>query len=549
MNRELSHARLSATFLAFCLVYAIALCSLYRIQVLRGRFFKNLGHQQYRTLVTVPACRAPIYDRHDVPIAINKPCVSAFIVPAECSGDKAVVTLLERHFPAAAARLTRRPTDNFMFVKRRLSEHEREIIRLSGCAYIRLVNEESRYYPVASLASVVGLTDIDNRGICGVELECDTALRGRPSVAQCEKDARSEVFYFNKKMRHTGCDGRPVKLTIDANVQFLVNEELKETLASFDSSEGAILVMNPDNGDIIAMVSEPSFDPNDTRAIDISTTQNRVVTERYELGSVMKVFVALAALEAGVVTPDEVIDCKNCMSTYLCGRKITTVHENGRIPFWQVIAESNNIGIAIVAIRLGTSLYHHYVRMGFDRSTGVTLPGEQKGFVSAPPTWSKQSILSLSYGYEIAITLIELAQAFAMIARGGSLIQPRLIVEPAEETPVNVAPQKNIYSKKNIDIIRDILEKTATEGTAKRARIKGYRVMCKTGTANTLVNGTYTTKINLFTCAGIVQKGDYQRVIVTFIKAPGRKKLYAATVAVPLFERVAEKVLLNDHIF
>jgi cell division protein FtsI (penicillin-binding protein 3) len=260
----------------------------------------------------------------------------------------------------------------------------------------------------------------------------------------------------------------------------------------------------------------------------------------------MKVFAALAALEEGVITPDEIIDCKNAKTAYVEGRKVNTVHENGAIPFWQVIAESNNIGTAAVTLRLGTKLYDHYKRLGFTETTGIGFPGEQPGFVNHPDNWSKQSILSLSYGYEVAITPLQLAQAFSIIAHNGFMIHPRLILEP--EPIQKKSEETRLYSEQSISAIKDILEKTTLKGTCRRARIKGYRVMCKTGTANIITNGTYNTNINRFTCSGIIEKDGYQRVIVAYIKAPCKKGLYAATVATPLFEHVAEKILINDKI-
>lgn len=546
MKSEIQKGRLGFLFLFFCCMYTIIIANLYRIQIHQHQFFHDLGEKQYSTVVTIPASRAPIFDRTGNYLAFNKECISACLIPSECKDEKALTQFLKKHFPASLERYENHPSSNFMFIKRRLTDKEQGLITNSRLPELHIIREESRYYPIESAGPLVGLTDIDNKGLFGLELAYNNLLAGKPTTLQLQKDARSGLFYFDKETKVAGTEGTPLKLTIDGTTQFLVYEELKETMSEQHAFEGAVIVMDPKNGDILAMANYPDFDPNRTEHLEIANTKNRIVTERYELGSVLKVFAALSALEEGVVTPDEIIDCKSAKTAYVSGRKVNTVHENGSIPFWQVIAVSNNIGTATVTLRLGPKLYDHYKRLGFTEDTGIGFPGEQPGFVNHPNNWSKQSILSLSYGYEVAITILELAQAFAMIANDGTMVHPRLILEPQIIQKPN--SQTPLYSTKTIAAIKDILEKTTTEGSCKKARIKGYRIMTKTGTANVLTNGRYNTEINRFTCSGIVEKDGYQRVIVAYIKAPFKRRTYAATMVVPLFERVAEKILIQDRI-
>ena len=336
---------------------------------------------------------------------------------------------------------------------------------------------------------------------------------------------------------------QPLRLTIDSDLQFLAHEALQETIDKYHAKEGAVIIIDPNTGDILAMTNYPSFNPNNFAEKDLAITKNTVLTEAYELGSVFKIPSALAALEEKVVTPDELIDCKNAETAYIDGRKINTVHAAGIIPFEEVITTSNNIGIAQVAQRVGPKLYDHYSRLGFGKKSGIPFPGENKGFINPPASWSKQSIISLSYGYEVSANLLQLARAFCIIANGGYWIDPRLIFDEPTHTK-----KEKLYSDESIIIIQDLLEKTTAQGTARKAHIKGYRIMCKTGTANMLENGHYNHDRNIFTCAGIVEKDGYQKVIVVFIKEVAQKDLYAATVAAPLFEQIAEKILIKDRI-
>jgi cell division protein FtsI (penicillin-binding protein 3) len=546
-NHQPHNIRFTIIFFLFCLSFLGIVANLYRIQILQYHFFEQLAQEQYQSIITIPTSRAPIFDRTGTQfLALNKECISAFMVPATCKESVRVQSFLRAHFPAALERLNQHPHSPFMYIKRRLSYEEKNLIEQANIPEIQLINEESRYYPVSAAAAVCGITDIDNKGLFGIELQCDERLAGKPTTVVLEKDARSGLSYFKKNTSIAGTDGLPVTLTIDGTLQFLAREELLETLSTYTSDEGAVLVLDPATGDIISMVTIPDFDPNDTQQIDLAATKNRIVTERYELGSVIKVCAALAAFEEGVVEPDEIIDCKGAKTAWVDGRKINTVHAHGAIPFWEVIAQSNNIGTAIVAKRVGTKLYDHYITMGFGEKTGIGFPGEQQGYVNHPDNWSKQSIISLSYGYEVSITLLHLAQFFAMIANDGIMVHPRLILDPPGFQ--KEASKKPLFSEKSIATMKMILEKTTLQGTARKAAIKGYRIMSKTGTANTLVNGKYSEDENLFTCAGIVEKDNYKRVIVVFVRAPGASHRHAASVAVPLFERVTEKVLIHDKI-
>lgn len=533
-------------FIAFIALYAIALFNLFLIQIKNHDFYVHLGEKQYTLTVTRAPARAPIYDRHGKMLAMNKDSFSAFIVPRKIQNKAAVQKFLTRYFPQAQKRLNEQSDKHFMYIKRKLSDQELEIIRTYAPEEdIQILKEPSRYYPIDSISTVVGITDIDNHGVFGVELMFEKIVAGSPTTVSLKKDARSGYFYIEQETMVQGHTGSPVTLTIDSTLQFLVHEELKETLAQFDAQEGAALILNPCNGHIIAMSSAPDFDPNNTYALDLNSTKNKCISDTYEFGSVIKVFAALAALEENVVTPDEIIDCKNTRSTIIDGRRINTWKEDGLLPFCQVIQFSNNIGIAQVAQRIGDKLYDHYKRLGFGKKTGICLPGEQQGFVNPPHAWSKQSLISLSYGYEITATLAQLAHAFALIANDGCPIQPQLTIDPP---PTTIEKKVCLYRPETIAEIKKMLALTVEHGTAQKARMKGYTVMGKTGTANLLINGTYAPDHNIYTCAGIVQKGDYKRVIVTFVKNAAHKNLYAAQVAAPLFERVAEKMVIHDKI-
>lgn len=432
-----------------------------------------------------------------------------------------------------------------MYLQRRLSEEQVQAINNAHLCDIKLLQERGRFYPVPSAGTIVGITDIDNKGVCGIELQYNQHLGGTPSVFSLEQEARSGHFYFKKETKQEGEAGKPLTLTLDSNLQFLVAEELRETLTKWEAKEGAALIIDPVTGQVCAMVTEPSFDPNDTAHLDLAATKNKVVTETYEFGSVAKAFTALAALEERLVKIDEKFDCKNSKTAFVGGRRVNTVTPNGVITFSEVIEQSNNIGTAMVALRLGTKLYDHFIKLGFGKKTALQFPGEQAGFVNHPSRWSKQSVISMSYGYEITCTMLQIAQAFCLIARNGCPVEPTLILDASSKKPYL---SQKIYSQEAINELKGILEKTTQQGTTKKAALQGYRILSKSGTANLLVNGQYSPKNNIYTCAGIIEQGAYQRVIVAFVRETEKKNAFAATIAAPLFGRIAEKMLIHDRI-
>lgn len=546
MTGKTYNLRIGILFIIFCSMYGVIAINLFYIQIMRSDFFSSLGRQQYETSVTLQQPRAAILDRTGKQyFALNKESVAAFILPRSLQEPKKVAHFLQRHFPAAYERLQNHDESYFMYIRRRLNPEQIELIHHSGLADIKLLNEPSRYYPNASAGAVIGITDIDNKGLFGLEMYCNKKLAGQPMVASLEKDARSGHFYFDKKTMDAGLLAKPLRITISSDLQFLVNEELQQAIVKFKASEGALLIIDPRTGDILAMTSQPGFDPNQTGDLDLESAKNRVISNAYELGSVFKVFAAMAALQEGVVQPDELIDCQGVETGIVEGRKVNTVKSSirGVVPFYEVIAVSNNIGIATVAQRVGTKMYDYYRRLGFGSKTGISLPGEHAGMVNHPRQWSRHSIISLSYGYEVTATLLQLARAFCIIANYGYGVKPRILMdEPIEKT------HEPLFSTEVISTIRSILENTTLQGSGRKAAVKGYRVMTKTGTANILINGQYDTNRNLFTCAGIVEHGDYSRVIVTFIKEAQGYNLYASTVAAPLFERVAQRMLIHEKI-
>ncbi len=536
------NSRITIIFLIFLFLYGILILNLYVIQIKNNIFFNNLAKQQYQISITTKATRAEILDRKNKPLAINNEMLSAFIIPRQITDKEKVKKFLAENFPATLTRYEKNISSNFMFIKRKLSKEEIDSIKNSDISDIKLLKEPNRFYINPTLGPVIGATNIDNQGIAGLEYMHNSQLLGTESTHLLCKDARSGHFYFKRETTKAGVQSKPLITTIDSVLQFLVTEELKEAAQKLEAKEGAILIMNPENGDILAMANYPDFDPNSSESIDSEKTKNHIVANAYELGSVIKIFLALAALEEDAVSVDELINCENKKNTILNGIEFNTTKAHGILTFSEVIECSNNIGVAKVALKLGHKLYDHYTKLGFTKKIGI-FPGENPGFITPPNKWSKASPISLSFGYEISANLLQLAQALSIIANDGYLIPPRIIYS---DTPTKkVGP---LYKKDTTDKIKEILIKTAQKGTAQKAKIKGYTVMGKTGTARLLTNGIYDATRHVFTFAGIVEKDNYKRIVITFIKETPKRHSLASNTAAPLFEKAAQKLLIHDKI-
>lgn len=542
-------------FLALCAAYGTLLVSLFSLQITNHARYIKLAHNQYSVTVVQYPPRAEIYDRHGTPLALNQESCALFITPSSLHEPDKTRAFLKKHFPEALPRLATHRTAHFLYVKRRLNSAEIACIKKSGLEDLHILSEPCRMYPMAATSPIIGMTDIDNHGIAGIELVCDKVLAGSPTTYAIERDARSGHCYWAKETRVAGTHGSPVTLTIDADLQFMAYEELKTTLEAYQSKEGAVLIMDPSNGDILVAAHMPDCIPSPHEPCSLDALRARPFTDAYELGSVMKAFLALALVAEHAADPDEVIDCENVKTTHINNWRINTWKAQGLLSFSEVIEQSNNIGTSKLAVRLGTKLYDHYRRCGFGEKTGITFPGEHKGRVNHPSTWSKPTIFSLSFGYEISATLLQLACAFSLFARDGYPVTPRIIISPllskqsGRQTANSPTYQtKRLYSHEDIATMRDILQRTVDTGTARRAHIDGYTIMGKTGTANLIVDGHYEPTKNIFTFVGLVERGSYQRVVVVFVKEACKKDIYASTVAVPLFERIAHNMLIHEKV-
>lgn len=532
------YKRISCVGILFGIAYIGLVTRLYIMQIVHHDFFTDLGAKQYSITLTQQAKRGIITDRHGALLALNSVAKSAFITPCYLRDPSTLHTFLKQELPDVYQHFLAKKDKKFMFIARHMNQETENTLKRLNHKDIYFIEEPARVYPSQACASIVGSVDIDTHGSAGCELSLNEALAGKPATYAVQKDAHSDHFYFEKKEIEQESPGLDVALTIDATLQYILQEQLETYAQKNDCAEGGVVVLDPCNGDILCMTNFIA----DNQSFD-TKMKNTCIAHAYEFGSICKLFVAAAALEEGLVTIDELIDCKNKKTARIDGRIINTWKAHGILPFQQVISLSNNIGIAIVAKRLDTLLYKHYKALGFGEKLTIPLPGKNAGFLNDPAHWSKQSLISLSYGYEVSVTLLHLASAVATFAHDGHKVYPRLLLTD----PVHIGPK--LYNKETVKQIKEILHETTNHGTAHRAKIQEYSVLCKTGSAHRIVNGTYSKDNNIYCCVGIIEKDSYQRIIAVYVQKDGigQEKTFASTMAAPLFNTVASCMLVHDH--
>ncbi len=526
------NARLSIIFIFFAFVFTAITVRLYRLQIAQHALFSRLATQQYSVQVQLPPTRGAILDRSGTTIAYNLERMSAFVLPHQLKDEKETSAYLKKHFSKAHESIKKNPTRKFVWLERGLNQDHYARLLESAPRDVHFIEEEARAYPYPSLAPLLGKTDIDNNGIAGLELAFHDHLQGTPTLCTLEKDGRAVGHYFHKEVTLSGLPGSALQLSVDHQLQYLAAEEVQKFVDKFKAQGGGAIIMDPDTGEILSMVTCPWRNDSGGEIKNIN------VTEAYELGSVIKIFSTLAALSEEVVTLDEEIDNEGKGTTFGSFEVKNWKDLGGVTSFREALQHSSNVAIAKVTQKLGKDLYYHHLkRLGFGEKTGIEFPGERTGILAHPSKWSKYSVISMSYGYELAASLVQLARALSIIANGGFDVRPTLHVMDGPKHG------QRMYRTAVIDQLKEVLESIGSKYGP-----KGIRSMGKTGTARVAQKGGYSDTRHLYTFGGFVEKGDWRRVIVTFIKEPKRQKLWASQVAAPLFGNIAQRLAVHDKL-
>jgi cell division protein FtsI (penicillin-binding protein 3) len=524
-------------------VIALSSRSVY-LQLLAGESLREKGDEVAVRIVNVPAHRGALMDRNGEQLAISTPVDSIWAEPRKVLiEDKKYLLALARLLDMPQQKLKKFLTDrikrDFVYLKRHAHPSLVEEIKNLGVKGVSTQSEYKRYYPAAEVtAHILGYTNIDDQGQEGIELAYDKILKGKPGKKRVLKDRLGRIVRNIESVMPSE-SGTELKLSIDKRIQYLAYREIVAAVKHHEAKSGSLVMLDVKTGEVIAMVGHPSFNPNN-RSWSKNTTRNRIVTDVYEPGSIMKVFTVAAGLESGIFTPQTIIDTSP--GVFKVGKHSISDHHNyGHIDVTTIITKSSNIGASKIALALKPEYFYEVLnRFGFGQTTGSGYPGERAGILRLFNTWSEQDIASLSYGYGVQVTPLKLAQTYSIIANNGIMLPVSFIKTNKPKTRERVIAE-NIAKQ-----IRDMLETVvSSEGTASRAAIKGYRVIGKTGTVHKYdPRGGYFPDRYRSLFVGIVPASNPRFVTVVTIDEPNKEKgHYGGAVAAPIYSKVMEGTL------
>ena len=539
-------------FAILVLFWASALFArLVYLQVVRRGFFEEKARLQHQRTVAVPASRGMILDRRGRELAISVPVDSICAMPAEITDPRRVGAILARILGSPPDELIKKLSvgRGFCWIRRMADPEHVERIRALNLRGIYFQKESKRYYPKgATAAHLVGTVGLDQVGLAGIEQAREEDLQGRAGAMVVSTDARQREFAGRLSKQPE--PGLNIVLTIDERVQYVAERELLQAVAQTGALAGSIVILEPATGAVLALANSPNFDPNEPvrSTADMDNRRNFAIASSFEPGSTFKLITISAALEEKLTRPQEVLDCQ-MGSIVVAGHRIRDHKPFGRLTVEQVLANSSDVGTIKLGMRLGERRLFQYIRrFGFGQLTGVELPGEALGLTKPAQRWSKISIGAISMGQEVGVTAIQLVQAVAAIANGGTLVKPYLTESTFENGGPRVsaprAPARRLISQQTANQVKRMMEMVVEGGTGKLAKLEGYSAGGKTGTAQKIDPNTraYSKTDYVASFVGFTPLHNPAIVVAVILDSP-RGLHSGGGVAAPIFARVAAEVL------
>jgi len=528
--------------LGFFAVGAAVLCwRAVDLQVVNNDYYQTLGEAIHIKTVTMPAHRGMIKDRNGEPLAISTPVDSIWVNPAELAQNRDRIPQLAKVLQVSlddfSRQLERKADKNFVFVKRRVPPALAQEVRELEIPGVNLQPEFRRFYPTGEVAAtLLGVTNIDDRGQEGIELGFNKQLGGVNGSKRVLQDRHGRAV-SDVELLTSPRPGQDLMLSIDKRIQYLAYRELKAAMNAHNALSGSMVVLDSETGEVLAMVNQPSFNPHSQQAFAASrrgNIRNRALTDLFEPGSTIKPFTIAAALEAGVTKPSEVID--TAPGYMKVGRhRVQDVHNYGPLDIAGIIRKSSNVGVATLALRMEREdLYQRFSNSGFGAVLNTGFPGESNGWLNNYRHWSQIDQATLSFGYGVAVNALQLARAYTVLADDGRLKSVSL--QHLTKPPRSV----QVFKPETIRLVRHLMEAVvSSEGTAPLARIPGYSVAGKTGTVRKhLENGGYSDDQHVALFAGLVPASHPKLVAVVVIDSPNNGQYYGGAVAAPVFANV-----------
>jgi cell division protein FtsI/penicillin-binding protein 2 len=556
-------ARLLTMMAAIVCWAAVLEARLVYLQVVKHDEFKAAARKQQQDLIKLVPARGDIRDRNGELLAYSVESYRVIADPSVVKDPRQEVQeicgALMDCTPDERAQLEKRLSAKSQYAlvrssralspqaAMRLQELIRERVRHKAAGVLTLFPESRRYYPNRMLAAhVVGAVGFDGKGVSGLEYKYETTIAGQSGLVRVMVDAGQQEI--SSVIERPATVGASIELTLDLRLQHIAEKELAATMKEYRALGGAVIIMNPHTGELLAQASYPTFNPNDSGSFSDADRRNRTVQDPYEPGSTFKIITAAAALNEGVLTARDLIDT-NPGYVKIQGRKPIREaqgHKYGVLTVEDVVAKSSNVGAIRIGERLGGDRLLEYVhRFGFDQKNAPDFKGESRGQLQKGPL-DESSRASISMGYQIGITPLQLATATSVIANGGLLVEPRVlraVVNNGKRSVIEPKILRRVLTPETASTMTAILESVVERGTAKAAALGRYRVAGKTGTASRLVNKKYSETDYNVSFVGFVPSEKPALTILVIVERPQVARAYGGTIAAPAFKRIAEASL------
>ncbi|MGV8018178.1 MAG: penicillin-binding transpeptidase domain-containing protein [Ignavibacteria bacterium] len=530
---------------------ALVITKLVSIQILESEKYKLIAKKQSQSREIITPSRGIIFDRSMNPLVSNVFRVSVIADPYRIKNPDSVSALLANVFSKNKSEYYDKLVDrnnSAFYLERKVSVSDLkglDTLRIEG---LNVFKEAARYYNYGSTGSqIIGFTDLDNRGVSGIELSSNKELTGKEGYMISRKDGRGvkrpDMNYIQKEPE----TGANVILTIDKNIQEIAEQELASGMKYFNASHGKAVVVNVKTGEILAMCTFPTFDPNNIRKEDTVGMKNAVLSDIYEPGSTFKIVTASAILEEKIDAPNNVVNTENGTYT-IYGMDIIDSYGAPSLTFQQVIEKSSNIGVAKLSQKLGAERFFKYARdYGFGIYTGIELNGENKGYLKRPIDFTPGSLEFMSIGYQIAVNVLQITMAYASIANNGLLMKPFIVKKELspdgsvlyEGMP---SPVRQVISEETAKKLNQMFIGVVERGTGTDAKIDGVSVAGKTGTTQRIVEGEYSSSSHISSFVGYFPAENPEIIISVVIDDP-KNGYYGGKVAAPVFKKIAERII------
>jgi cell division protein FtsI/penicillin-binding protein 2 len=542
---NLIERRVGLLFAGFVVLLAAVLLRAAWIQGVRGGDLRADARSQQSETLAVPAERGAILDRHGKQLAVSEDAASVYATPYQLKNAGRTARKLAAALDLGSDEVLEAISDRssgFAYVARKVDLPAAERVRQLGIEGVGVLPDSRRIYPQGELASpVIGTVGVDNQGLTGLEASEDEILRGADGERQVVRDALGDEL--ERDTIEGAQPGRDLRLTIDASLQARTEEVLRQLAETYQPAGATAVIMDPQTSEVLAMANYPSADPADPGGAEPEELQNLATGYTYEPGSTFKAFTVGGALEDGLVTPSTVFDLPPTIQ--VADRVIEEAHERGPVSLSvsQILAQSSNVGAVTIGLELGAQRFDRWVRrFGFGSPTGIDFPGEERGIVPRPEEYSGSTIGNVPIGQGLSVTPIQMAAAYSAIANGGILRPPRLILREDGEA-VEAPATRRVISATNAARLRRMLEGVLNPGgTASDVSVPGYTLAGKTGTAQKVVDGTYSDTLFVGSFVGFAPADDPRLLVAISVDEP-KGSYYGSVVAAPAFGEIARFAL------